>query len=257
MPQDRGLERPQLGARLDAELLDEQPPAFAVALEGFRLPPAAVESEHQLTAQELSQWVRGHGLLQLGNERSVLAEREPDCDPLLECNHPQLVQPALLDSGVTLEIEVGQRRSPPQAEGDFEVAERVRVLAGGLGSAPPVEQSLEGRRIERVRAELEGVTGCPGRDHGRLSERPAHARHVHLNKVACAGWRRLSPQTVDESLDRHGLARTQEQDGEKCALTATSDPQALAVDRHGEWPEDREFDLHLVAEHRSREGGRP
>ena len=63
--QDRVLEGAQLGARLDADLLDERAPGAAVGLERVRLAAAAVQREHQLRAQVLAQRLLGDGGLQL------------------------------------------------------------------------------------------------------------------------------------------------------------------------------------------------
>jgi hypothetical protein len=94
MRQDRPLKLLKLPARLDAELLDEQPASLAVALERLGLTARSVEREHELAAQPLAQRVLVHERLELGNERARPAQIEFSVEQLLGYAQAQLVQPA-------------------------------------------------------------------------------------------------------------------------------------------------------------------
>ena len=82
--QDRALELLQRRARLDPELLHEQPPPLAVGRERVRLAPGPVQRRHQLTARLLPQRLLLDELRQLADEALVLAELELGLDPLRE-----------------------------------------------------------------------------------------------------------------------------------------------------------------------------
>jgi hypothetical protein len=61
--EDRGLQRPQLRARLDADRLDECAARRAVGLKCLRLPTAPVQGQHQLRVHVLTKrLVRRHRL---------------------------------------------------------------------------------------------------------------------------------------------------------------------------------------------------
>ena len=64
--ENRLLQRAQLRARLDANLLDQRSPRAPVRLERLRLPAAAVEGEHEVSTQTLAQRLLGHRRLELG-----------------------------------------------------------------------------------------------------------------------------------------------------------------------------------------------
>ena len=116
LAEDRAVERLQLRAGLDAELLDERPARVVVGRERLRLAAAAVERQHQLPAQPLAQRVRADERLELGDQLGVRAELEIGCDPLLEHAEPQILEPVDLGLRERLRLEVGERRAAPQVE---------------------------------------------------------------------------------------------------------------------------------------------
>ena len=76
LAQDRRLQLPQLRRRLDPELAAEQPPGVAVDAEGVGLASGAIQRQHQLRAQPLSQRVGRDERLELADELGVAPERE-------------------------------------------------------------------------------------------------------------------------------------------------------------------------------------
>ena len=60
MAQDGRLELAELGRWLQAQLVLQQTPELPVDLERFGLPPVAVEGQHELAAQTLSQGMLAH-----------------------------------------------------------------------------------------------------------------------------------------------------------------------------------------------------
>ena len=84
LAENRLLEVLQSRPRLDAELVDEGCPRPAVGLERLRLPPRAVEREHQLPVQALAVRVAGGELLELRHELRVSAKGKVRVEPLLQ-----------------------------------------------------------------------------------------------------------------------------------------------------------------------------
>ncbi len=78
------MQAPQLGARLDADLLDKRAPGRPVSLERVGLAPAAVQREHELSAQTLAQRMQRDQLPQLGHELAVRSDREIRFDAQLD-----------------------------------------------------------------------------------------------------------------------------------------------------------------------------
>ena len=116
MPQDRLLELVQRRARLDPELVDEQPPRLAIDLERLDLPAGAVERAHEHRAQPLAQGVRADECLELSDELGVAAECEVGLDPQLERPQAELFESRDLDLRERLVDEVGERRPAPEGE---------------------------------------------------------------------------------------------------------------------------------------------
>jgi len=65
VPQDRRLKFTQCRRRFQTQLFDERASELAVGLKGLGLPAAAVEGEHELTAQALPQGMVSHHPAQL------------------------------------------------------------------------------------------------------------------------------------------------------------------------------------------------
>ena len=124
LAQDRGLELAELGAGVDAELLDERLARAAVGGERVRLPAGPVEREHQLGARPLAQGLRIDERLELRDELRVTAECEVGVDPLLERDGAELLEPRDLGLRERLVEEVRERRAAP---------ERERLAQGTLG----------------------------------------------------------------------------------------------------------------------------
>ncbi len=76
LPQYRALKSLQCRAGLQAELLDQGPARRLVGLQRLGLPPAAVERDHQLPVQALTQRVGGDQRLKLADDIGVTAQRQ-------------------------------------------------------------------------------------------------------------------------------------------------------------------------------------
>ena len=82
--EDLPLEELQSFARLEPELLGEQLPPLPIDLECLGLPVRAIERQHELPAQSLTQRLLLDERLELRHELRVPAQGEIGFDPLLE-----------------------------------------------------------------------------------------------------------------------------------------------------------------------------
>ncbi len=150
----------ELAAGLDPELLDEKAARLLVGGKPLRLPAAAVQGDHKLGAQPLTQRLLRNERLELTDERHVVAKRKVGLDPLLERLQAEPVDACDLGLGEALVGEVGKR--PPT-----EKSERLAQQCGGLDrlACPRLsEQALKPVQIEAVGCEYERVaTGTPAR----------------------------------------------------------------------------------------------
>ena len=101
------------GPGLDAELLEERAPRLLVGVQRVRLAPVAVEREHQLPAQALSQRMLGDQGLELAEKLGVIAELELGVDSLLDHAQPQLLE--LRDRGLRERVVGEARRAAARA----------------------------------------------------------------------------------------------------------------------------------------------
>jgi hypothetical protein len=82
LAKDGALERSQLLARVETEALGEERACAVVRRERLGLALGVVEREHELAPQPLAERLLGDETLQLGDERSVAAERQLRIDSL-------------------------------------------------------------------------------------------------------------------------------------------------------------------------------
>ena len=111
--EDRILQAPQLGARLDTDLVDQDRAGVPVGLERLRLSPAAIQREHASRVQLLAQGVRFDERLELADGLGA-AGRQVRIECELGRVQTQFVEPADLGCGERLVGEVGERLPAPQ-----------------------------------------------------------------------------------------------------------------------------------------------
>jgi hypothetical protein len=113
LPENRLLQLPQCGSRLDAELLDEEVSRPAVDLERVGLASRPVEREHELPPQTFSQRVGGDQRLQLLDQLTAGRESQVGVDALLERLQAELDEPRDLLHCRRLVLDVTERASAP------------------------------------------------------------------------------------------------------------------------------------------------
>ena len=147
----------QGGARLDAELVDEQTARVPIDVERLGLPAGAVERSHERRAEPLAQRVRLHEHLELGDELGVVPERQVGFDAPLEGAQPELFESSDLRLRERLVRQVGERGPSPEAE---RVTEQPRRELR-LGPLRLLHQPLETMEVELVRAHADRGSPAP------------------------------------------------------------------------------------------------
>ena len=145
--------------RLDAELLDERHACPAVDLERLGLASRAVEREHQLAADPLSERVVPHERLELGEERPVAPERELGIEALLERREAQLVESCDRRLRELFIGEVCQRCSTPELERATEELGRGLRVRPHEGQAPFARPALETVEVEPAGFHVDEIAG--------------------------------------------------------------------------------------------------
>ena len=209
--QDPALELVQRRARLDPQLVDEHRAGLLERVEGFRLPAGAVQRDHQLRAQALSQRVLGNPALEGGNDLGMPAELELRLDLLLDDCQAKLVEPCGLPVCERLVAEVVQRLAPKELECLTELL-RARRPAGGRG--------LRGEALEAADVQLvvirksQHVAGRAGSDALRAQTLPQR-RDVPVERRPRGLRRPLAPESLDQLVAPDDLAVAQKQKGKE------------------------------------------
>ena len=163
------MQRAQLRAGLDAQLLDEDATGVGERGQRLRLPPGPVQRQHQLPAEPLPERVRADQLRQLPGRLGRPAELEQDVDVLLGGGQPLLAEPGPDDlrprAGNAVERDAlpqppaPTRATPPPRPG--------RPPGGTRGPRPAVRRTAR-RRAGRVPA----AAGTPAAGQQHLARRP-------------------------------------------------------------------------------------
>ena len=142
----------ELAARLDSELVDEDPAPLLVRLERFGLATRAVEREHVLPAQPLPDGMLLDETLELAHKLGMARRVEVRLYPFLERREPKLLEVGDVRLRKSLKGEVGERRPAPERRASRNFAARSPGSAGscvvdqapetGRGRAPRAARSV-------------------------------------------------------------------------------------------------------------------
>ena len=206
-----------------------------VGRERVRLASRAVERQHQLRARPLPERVGPHERLDLGHELRVDVDVEVGRDALLQHAEAQVLEPVDLVLGEVLQLEIRERRAPPQ----LECAAQERRPLGRLRLTGLVHERLEPGEVDLRGIEHECVARGPGHEEVR-PEQLTELRDRVLERRRRRPGRVLAPETVDEPLGGDRLVRPQEQQREHGPLVAAAerhDPTAVDDLERAEDPE--------------------
>ena len=168
LAEDLRVELLQRAARFDPELVDEHAPALVVGLERVGLPAGAVQREHQLAAEPLTQRVGTHERLDIADDLAVPFELELRLEPLLGRNEPELLEPLRLAERERLELRVRERRAAPECK---RLSQQARPL-GAVRGTSFAQELLEAPEVELVGLDREHVARGLGQEDVRPEELP-------------------------------------------------------------------------------------
>ena len=192
LAQHRRVELSQLRAGLHADLIDERRPRVPVRIERIRLAPGAIEREHQLRVQALTQRLAGDQRLELADELAMPSVGQIQVDHRFGGSEPELLQAPDRGRGERLVRDVGQRRSAP---------ERERLARGALG-----DQTLEAARVDLVGRDPQLVAAAARNDRRPGVEHAAQMRYVLLDHLRRGRRRVLAPQPFHQLVGGYGTA---------------------------------------------------
>ena len=178
--EDRPVELLQGRARVDPELFDEPFAGVGVDGERLRLPAGAVERQHQLAVESLTERVRSRQHFQLGDERIVASAGEVGIDAVLRAREPELLEPGDLGLRERLVEEVGERSPAPEAERAVQGGSGALGIAGGELLPSPRGEAVELRQVQPAAGlEREHVSGRLAReDGGGFAPCPLRLEHL-------------------------------------------------------------------------------
>ena len=218
------MEALQSRSWLDPELLDERLPGMPVRRQGLDLATGAVERQHQLTSNPLTERIPHDEAFELTDERLVLAKFEVGVDPRLEQRATQLVEPRDLAVRERLVRELGERLAAPQRERFAHEAASLRGrrrLERGDELVEPADVHLPGIDVECV----------PGRTrHDVLAPERLPQRRDHvLERRGRRPGRLPVPEHLEQRVGRDHPIGVQQQQGEQNALLLAAERQLAAV----------------------------
>ncbi len=226
--EDRGLQPAQVGAGLEPELVGQEVPGVGVGAQRFCLPARAVEGEHQLSAQALSEGSASDRGVELGDEVGVAAHRQQGVETILGDRLAQLLPPTRRGDRHRHVDELDQRSVAPQTERAFEAGDgRARPAAGERLPALP-RQPFEAERVDVVVGNVEEVAGRAGHDPVG-TDRLADLEDDHLEGVRRLLQIPLGPQALDQSVGGRRHSRPQREQGEERALTEPDERDRLTT----------------------------
>ena len=205
-------------AGLDAELLHQPVTKVGPCSQRLGLPPAAGQGEHPLTPQALPERVDGHERVELGNHLLMAPTSQVRVDPVLYGCQPGVGESRGCHFEPERQLDVRQRLASPQPERLMEHL----GCRGCVGALEPRSRTFaEGREdllVDILRLDGKLVTGrneleCVPRLG--LVEQLSKCRDSYLQCPTARRRRAIGPQFVEQSIDAHGAARAQGQQGEK------------------------------------------
>src|SRR5215471_10812294 len=225
--QDVPLERLELLARLQTELLTEEPARAAVGGQRISLALAAEEGEHELAPEALAKWLLRDQALQLRGKLGMPAKGEFSIDPLFQTGKAKLVQALGFQRKHAAIGHIGQCRPAPQPKRGPQAVGGKAGGAAGKRITAFAQEPIETPGVQPLRRHLKNV---PRRARGYdvLPQRGPQARHVCAQRPLGTGGRVPVPELLNQPVAQHRPAGAEQEQDKQGALTTTSELQQLA-----------------------------
>lgn len=202
--EDGAVQFHDLAAGVGAPGLGEQRAQFGETVECVGGATGPVERAHLDGPQVLPERMLAHQLVDLGHERAMFAQFEPQFGEFAARGDPGLLQRARRLPGEREVEEVGEGGSAPHREG---VAQHVHPQPGVARALGPLHEGEEPRGIQAVRLGAEEVAGRRGDDAVPAAglgvlERAAELGHLGVQGSDRVGGRDGGPHVVYQAIDR-------------------------------------------------------
>jgi hypothetical protein len=245
----RGLD---VGAGLDAQLLDQPTADLGVGLQRGCLLTAARLGQHQLCPEPLAQRMLGDDRSQFTDDGLVPAQAQVGVDALFQRAEPAFGKPDTHLPLQNLRRDVGQHRTAPQVERAGEQLGPRRRIVARLRLSGFVEQPLEPGDVDRfARPRPDQVAGRLGDDQVARSavvdEDAAQPGHVSLERGPGVGGHAVVPRRTDQAVGRHHPIGVQQEGGEQRALPSRPHHHSRAVDLDEQRTEQTESQAVILA----------
>ena len=258
--EDPGLQVAQLGPGVEPQLVGEHRADASQRVEGVGLATGADQRQHPQRPQPLAQRVLPGQGLELGRRGGVVTERQPSRGPVLQGDDPQLleVRPLGQHAGRSPSSAYGCPRHEAErlVEGGdrgVQVVGRHRARAEQGQRQPTVLEGdglLEAGGVAGLRAQAQRVArGLGDQDPRRGASLPlgledlAQPGHVGLDRGQDARRRALTPEQVDQGVDRHRVAGREGQRRQQGSLPGSARFERRATAPEHQRPENAQLQV--------------
>ena len=201
---DALLELPQRDTRLDTDLVDQHVTSSPEGPQGIRLPSRAVQRQHQLRPNPLTERVGHHRLLELGHDQLMATRFDQRIHTVLTRDRSHLVEAVALKHREVDVRELAQGRTAPQVQSLLQHRQRFLVTTVEEGGRAIVSELLEANDIDvlwRGREDVAAIDGLQGRGIVTRGQRPPQLRNQDVHSVE--GRPAVRPERIDDLVARH------------------------------------------------------
>ena len=220
LQQDLFFESAQFGRRDDAKVLVEQVSSALESPQRVRLASASVEGHHVERPEFLAVGVFPCQSIEVGHDVAVLAGGESGVHHFLDRGQAEFRQPRHLPLECLTATDVVERCTSPQCE-RFADRRPQHPRDRSVTASSRCDPTFEVQDVAGVGVDTDLVAGALASDH--RSERLAKLRHVRLHGVSGCFRRVVTPQPVDQAVDRHDSVRFGEEHREHETLLGPSE----------------------------------
>jgi hypothetical protein len=184
-----------------------------------------------------------HELAQLAENVGVPAAPELGLQAALGDQQTKVLQAGGDRRHAGLVVEVRERRTRPQVERESQRRRRLLEVSTLEVEAALLRPALEAVQVERVRSHLDEVAVSAGRDRV-LAQHLAQMRDGALDEVGGARRRSVTPDLVDQAMDRNHHVGLGEQQHEQRPVARSAEVDRAPLDDRLQRTEHAVFDPH-------------
>ena len=238
MGEHGSLERLQLDAGIEAELVEQVCAGLTLGLQGVDLTAGPIEGDDELGPKSFAHRMTGHQLDEVCNDVGMVAGRQLAVDEALVRGQLQLLQAGDRVPGEPVVLEVRQRRAAPETDCGTKSIAGGGVVAFRRRRATLGDESLEAAGVDHVGIDEQDVPRAVPADDVS-PEDPAEVRDERLQSVRRV--RRLigAPQLLDQPVVGHAVRRGEREQCQQRLQLHSGDRRGAAVGSHLDRAEER------------------